>query len=121
MQAHNAFNDAIYTARVASALDLEEGIRNYEELNGVLWHSMHSTKDFFPTFRTAEKALADPKLKSLLCPVCNEKLTVPEFTIIDEKNAECLLPTKHGTLSVKLKLMRSQRKSYYIRRTIRFI
>ena len=121
LHAHNAFNDAIYTARVASALDLEEGIRNYEELNGVLWHSMHSTKDFFPTFRTAEKALADPKLKSLLCPVCNEKLTVPEFTTIDEKNAECLLPTKHGTLSVKLKLMRSQRKSYYIRRTIRFI
>ena len=121
LHAHNAFNDAIYTARVASALDLKEGIDNYDELNGVLWHSMHSAKDFFPTFRTPEKALADPRLKKLLCPVCNEPLTIPEFTIIDEKNAECLLPTKHGTLSVKLKLMRNQRKAYYIRRTIRFV
>jgi DNA polymerase III alpha subunit (gram-positive type) len=121
LQAHNAFNDAIYTARVAKMLDLSAGVRNYAELNGVLWHSMHSKKEYFPTFRSAEKALADPRLKKLHCPVCGESLTVPEFNLIDEKNAECDLPTKHGILSVKLKVLQSQRKTYYIRRTIRFI
>jgi DNA polymerase III alpha subunit (gram-positive type) len=121
LQAHNAFNDAIYTARVAKELDLKAGVENYAELNGVLWHSMHSTKDYFPTFRTREKALADPRLKRLHCPICGESLEVSEFTPLDEKNAECNLQTKHGTLSVKIKVLQSQRKTFYIRRTIRFI
>ena len=69
------------TARVAKLLDLSTGVKNYAELNGVLWHSMHSTKDYFPTFRTPEKALSDPRLKKLHCPVCGETLTVPEFTV----------------------------------------
>ncbi len=121
LQAHNAFNDAIYTARVAKCLDLREGIRNYQELNGVLWHSMHSTKEFFPTFRTREKALADPKLKKVICPICSEHLKVKEFLPVDEKNAAAEIQTRHGLLSVKLKIMQSQRKAYYIKRTIRFV
>ncbi len=121
LQIHNAFNDAIYTARVARALNLREGVRNYTELNGVLWHSMHSTKDYFPPFRTAEKALADKRLKKIACPICGKTLKVKEFTQTDEKNAEAELQTPHGLLSVKLKVMQSQRRTYYIRRTIRFI
>ncbi len=121
LQVHNAFNDAIYTARVARELDLKEGIRNYQELNGILWHSMHSQKEFFPTFRSREKALSDPKLKKLICPICGEVLTVKEFIPIDEKNAEAQVQTRHGMLSVKLKVMQSQKKAYYIKRTIRFL
>ncbi len=121
LQAHNAFNDAIYTARVAKALDLREGIRNYQELNGILWHSMHSTKDFFPTFRTKEKALADPKLKKVVCPICGETLKIKAFQPIDEKNSAADIKTRHGILSVKLKLMQNQHRAYYIKRTIRFV
>lgn len=121
LQAHNAFNDAIYTARVAKCLDLREGIRNYQELNGVLWHSMHSTKETFPTFRTKEKALADPRLKKLPCPICGKTLKIKEFTPIDERNLSAEIQTSHGLLSVKLKLMQSHHRSYYIRRTIRFV
>jgi len=121
LQAHNAFNDAIYTARVAKCLNLQEGIRNYQELNGVLWHSMHSTKEFFPPFRTREKALADPKLRKIVCPVCGETLKVKKFLPVDEKNAAAELQTRHGLLSVKLKIMQTQRKAFYIKRTVRFI
>lgn len=121
LQAHNAFNDAIYTARVAKCLDLREGIRNYQELNGVLWHSMHSTKEFFPTFRTKEKALADPKLKKVTCPICGKLLKIKEFTPVDEKNAVAELQTSHGLLSVKLKVMQSHHRAFYIKRTIRFV
>lgn len=121
LQAHNAFNDAIYTARVAKALDLREGIRNYQELNGILWHSMHSTKDFFPTFRTKEKALADSKLKKVVCPICGENLKIKAFQPIDEKNAAADIETRHGILSVKLKVMQNQHRAYYIKRTIRFV
>ncbi len=121
LQAHNAFNDAIYTARVAKALDLREGIRNYQELNGILWYSMHSTKDFFPTFRTKERALADPKLKKVVCPICGETLKIKAFHPIDEKNAAADIETRHGLLSVKLKLMQNQHRAYYVKRTIRFV
>ncbi|MBQ8892949.1 MAG: exonuclease domain-containing protein [Clostridia bacterium] len=121
LQAHNAFNDAIYTARVAKCLNLKEGIRNYQELNGLLWHSMHSTKEFFPCFRSKEKALADPKLKKLSCPICGKMLKIKEFTPIDEKNAEAEVRTHHGPLSVKLKVMQNHHRAYYIKRTIRFV
>ncbi len=121
LQAHNAFNDAIYTARVAKCLDLREGIRNYQELNGLLWHSMHSTKEHFPTFRSKEKALADPKLKKLTCPICGEALKVKAFTQVDEKNYSAELKTRHGPLSVKLKVMQNHHRAYYIKRTIRFV
>jgi DNA polymerase III alpha subunit (gram-positive type) len=121
LQVHNAFNDAIYTARVAKCLDLKEGVRNYQELNGILWHSMHSQKEHFTPFRTREKALADPKLKKLTCPICGEALKVKEFTPIDEKNAAAELHTRHGLLSVKLKVVQNHHRSYHIKRTIRFI
>lgn len=121
LQAHNAFNDAIYTARVAKCLNLKEGIRRYDELNGVLWHSMHSTKEFFPCFRSREKALSDPKLKKLPCPVCGKMLSIKKFLPLDEKNLSAEIETPHGLLSVKLRVMQNQRRSFYIKRTIRFL
>ncbi|MBQ6824267.1 MAG: exonuclease domain-containing protein [Clostridia bacterium] len=121
LQAHNAFNDAIYTARVAKCLDLKKGVRNYKELNGVLWYSMHSIKEFFPCFRNREKALNDPQLKKIPCPVCGKTLTVKEFIPVDEKNLTAEIRTPHGLLSVKLRVMQNQRRSFYIKRTIRFL
>ncbi len=121
LQAHNAFNDAIYTARVAKCLDLREGIRNYPELNGILWYSMHGVKETFPNFRSRERALADHRLKKLSCPICGKTLKVRHFTEIDEKNQAAELQTRHGLLSVRLKIMQTQKKAYYIKRTVRFV
>ncbi len=121
LQVHNAFNDAIYTARVARCLDLKEGIRNYQELNGLLWYSMHSTKDIFPPCRTPEKALANPALKKVSCPICGKILKIKSFEQLDEKNFSAEVATHHGPLSVKLKMMRSKNRAYYIKRTVRFV
>lgn len=121
LPAHDAFNDAIYTARVAKALNLRRGVRNYQELNGVLWHSMHSEKELFHPFKTAEKALADPSLYQVTCPICGKNLKVKEYTPIDEKSYEAQVKTKHGILLLRLKLMRNRRRNFYIKRTIRFL
>lgn len=121
LPAHDAFNDAIYTARVAGKLDLYEGVRNYEELNGILWYSMHSQKDLFKPSRSLEKAFADSHLKKVPCPICQETFTVKEYTQTDERNAEAEIETKHGKLSVKLKALRNHKKQWYIRRTTRFV
>ncbi len=118
---HNAFHDAIYTAQVARQLDLAAGVAHYSELDGLLWNSIHSTKENFPAFRSPEKALADPKLKQFDCPICGEKLKAGQFTMLDEKNAVSEVPTQHGMISVRLKLQRNQRKAWYVKRTIRFI
>lgn len=121
LQAHNAFDDAIYTAQVVRKLNMTEGVRNYQELNGLLWHSMHSTKETFSTFRSREKALADPRLRQIQCPICGEALTVETFTPIDEKNFETVLETRHGPLSVKLKAQQLPNRHWHVRRTIRFL
>lgn len=121
LPAHDAFNDAIYTARVAGKLNLKKGVRNYEELNGILWYSMHSVKENFKPARMMEKAFADPQLKKVPCPICKKTYTVKEYTQIDERNAEAEIETKHGVLSVKLKALRNHKKQWYIRRTTRFI
>lgn len=121
LPAHDAFNDAIYTARVAGKLDLLEGVRNYQELNGILWYSMHSLKEVFKPARTIEKAFADPRLKKVTCPICKEVFTIREYTPTDERSAEAEIPTRHGTLSIKLKAMRNQKKQWQVRRTIRFV
>ncbi len=121
LHAHNAFNDAIYTARVARCLNLKEGVRNYPELNGVLYHSMHSQKEFFPHYRSKQKALADPNLKAVDCPICGKKLQVDSFTQEDEKNYSAELPVHGAILSVKLKLMQTRHKAFYVKRTVRFL
>lgn len=121
LPAHDAFNDAIYTARVAKALNLRRGVRNYQELNGVLWHSMHSEKELFHPFKTRERALADPALMQVICPVCGKTLKVKGYTELDEKNLEAQVKTKHGTLLLRLKVMRNRRRNFYIKRTVRFL
>ncbi|PWM38901.1 MAG: hypothetical protein DBX52_06275 [Clostridiales bacterium] len=121
LKAHNAFNDAIYTAQVAKRLNLAEGIQNYAELNGILWNSMHSQKENFRPYRSREKAFADPKLKKFRCPICGELLTTGPFISMDEKNAFAEVPTQHGNILVKIKALQNQNKAWYIRRTIRFI
>lgn len=121
LHAHNAFNDAIYTARVTRFLDLKEGVRNYAELNGILYNSMHSQKTFFPPFPSKQKALADPNLKKVPCPICGKILKVKSFTQVDEKNYSAEISTHHATLSVKLKMMQTRQKAFYIKRTVRFL
>ena len=121
LPAHDAFNDAIYTARVAGKLDLANGIANYEELNGLLWYSMHSVKEVFKPNRSMDKVLADPCLKKVTCPICGDLLLVDRFDPIDERNAESIINTKHGPLSVKIKAMRNHKKQWVVRRTIRFL
>jgi len=121
LPAHNAFNDAIDTARVARALNLKKGIRHYDELNGVLWNSMHSIKEIFPPYRTREKALQDPRLFRVPCPICGKDVRIRSFTHLDEKNAYAEVKTKHGILSVKLKVMQNRHRKFYVKRTIRFL
>ncbi len=121
LPAHNAFNDAIDTARVARALNLKKGIRHYDELNGVLWNSMHSIKEVFSPFRSREHAFNDPRLLRVTCPVCGKSLKIRSYTRVDEKNAFAEVKTKHGILSVKLKAMQNHHRRFYIKRTIRFL
>ncbi|MBQ8600791.1 MAG: exonuclease domain-containing protein [Clostridia bacterium] len=121
LQAHNAFNDAIDTARVARKLNLKKGVRHYRELDGVLWNSMHSHKEVFPSYRTQEEAFADPRLFKVECPICGKALRVRKFTQLDEKNAYAELKTRHGLLSVRLKLMQNRYRRFYIKRTVRFL
>ena len=121
LPAHNAFNDAIDTAQVARRLNLKKGIRHYRELNGVLWNSMHGTKEVFPPFRTREKALADPALKQVTCPICGKTLKIRNFDQVDEKNFYTQVKTRHGMLTVKLKVMQNRHRKFYIKRTIRFL
>ena len=121
LQAHNAFNDAIYTARVVRGLDLQDGIRNYEVYNGILWNSMHSRKEYFPVFRSKNRAISDPRLRECRCPICGETLMIEVFTQQDEQNFSAETVHHGEVFSIRLKLLQSQRHAWYVRRTTRFL
>lgn len=77
LEAHNAMNDAIYTALVCNRLDIKRGIREYSE-NADLSGLKRISCGNYKMIRGAESkhhAFADKRLRELKCPHCNKNLT----------------------------------------------
>ena len=83
LPAHDALNDAYFTAQVAQRLNIAEGIRLAgEKASEYLFESVLGDADSGETgFPTVEKALSHPAIKSPVCPLCGEPLTVKEPTL----------------------------------------
>ncbi len=81
--AHDALGDAYNTALVASRLDMEEGLRMYDEAADILAARMPNYRppsesdspdallhDCFGGFASKSAAFEDPRLRDPVCPVC---------------------------------------------------
>jgi len=80
LPAHDALNDALFTARVAQKLNIAEGIRAADEATGeYLYEAVFGDADSGERgFPTVERALAIPAMSSPVCPLCNKPLVQKE-------------------------------------------
>ena len=83
LPAHDALNDAYFTALVAARLNVEEGIKNYNLRRGsILEEGVIGDADAGDDgYVTIGEMLDDDAVKAPLCPLCGKKL---------EMNLKCL-------------------------------
>lgn len=77
--AHDALNDAYYTALVCMKLDLDRGIAEYGsegkfDLGG---YFTHISSSLYSGFESRQAALADRKIAVVTCPVCGKTMPYP--------------------------------------------
>lgn len=80
LPAHDALNDALFTARVAQKLNIAEGIRVADAATGdYLYEALFGDADSGERgFSTVEKALETKEFKTPVCPVCGKPLAEKE-------------------------------------------
>jgi inhibitor of KinA sporulation pathway (predicted exonuclease) len=85
--AHDALGDAYNTALVCSKLNMQDGVRNYDDAPRILASRMPKAvrtnvpdgpepleHDAFDGFETKAAALSDDRISKLLCPVCKAEM-----------------------------------------------
>ena len=80
LPAHDALNDALFTARVAQRLNIAEGIRAADADSGdYLYEELFGDADSGERgFATVDAALAIPALRAPVCPTCQKPLVMKE-------------------------------------------
>ena len=75
LKAHDALNDAYYTAMIARKLDLEKGIAEYAVGKSPLCGQGQDGKTLFRGVKSRKAMLADKAICRPLCPNCDKKFT----------------------------------------------
>ena len=111
LPAHDALNDAYFTALVAKRLDIAMGVVTYDEgqgdylAAGVIGDADAGGKGF----PTPEALLADPVVTAAVCPICKHPLTPLDKLLHSRKQRYFLLLTcpEHGNMMLKVSLARN--------------
>lgn len=123
LPAHDALNDAYFTALVAAKLDVDEGIRSYNANRGdCLAEDVIGDADAGDDgYVTISEMLSDEGVKSPACPICGGKLA-EAGKVLHSKGQRYTLyfKCKHdGDLFETLKLHRNFNDTWRARRTIK--
>lgn len=122
LPAHDALNDAYFTALVAKQLDIAGGIKTYNEKRGeILEASVIGDADAGDDgYVTVSEMLSDPVVKSPVCPMC-KRLMRSEGRILHTKGQKYTAPFKcpmDGEMLLTLKLHRNFNETWRAKRTI---
>lgn len=122
LKAHDALNDAYYTAMIAKRLDIKKGIEEYPGAKCALCGS-DKGKTIFSGIKSRRAALSNSQICGPHCPVCDEKFSeIAPFVRANRFKylsfAKC---TNHGEFTVKLRLSDSKEptKNVTVYRTVR--
>lgn len=111
LPAHDALNDAYFTALVAKKMDIAMGVATYDEgqgdylAAGVIGDADAGGKGF----PTPEALLEDPVITAAVCPICKHPLTPLDKLLHSRKQRYFLLLTcpEHGNMMLKVSLARN--------------
>ena len=123
LPAHDALNDAYFTALVARELDVPEGVRTYSSIRGeFLEDSVIGDADAGGDgYVTISEMLDDPIVKTPVCPICKREMC-EEDKLLHSKGPRYTMHfvcKKHGDMLLSLKLHRNFNETWRARRTIR--
>lgn len=122
LPAHDALNDAYFTALVAQHLDVEEGIRTYNKQRGdiLLEDTIGDADAGDDGYVTLSELMEDETVKSPVCPVCSLPLIQELKTLHSKGQRYTSLYTckNHGSIFVTLKLHRNFNETWRARRTV---
>jgi inhibitor of KinA sporulation pathway (predicted exonuclease) len=68
VNAHDAFNDAFYTAQICAKLDMPKGIVEYADTRSITGNHIIANEGFY--FADKKSAFASKKITQILCPEC---------------------------------------------------
>lgn len=124
LPAHDALNDAYFTALVAQRLNVAEGVRKYSESNGeYLESSVIGDADAGEDgYVTIGEMLEDEIVAKPLCPLCQKALAQKNKTLHSkgQRYTFHLHCEKHGDLLMVLKLHRNFNDTWRAKRTVAY-
>ena len=123
LPAHDALNDAFFTARVAQRLDVVEGIKSYNAARGdFLEEGVIGDADAGGDgYVTINELLDDDIVKSPACPICHKPL-VREDKLLHSKGQKYTMHfscKRDGDMLLVLKLHRNFNETWRARRTVK--
>ena len=123
LPAHDALNDAYFTALVAKELDVPGGVKNYSSVRGeFLEDSVIGDADAGGDgYVTISELLDDDIVKHPVCPICKKEMR-EEDKVLHSKGQKYTLHfscRKHGDMLLSLKLHRNFNETWRARRTVR--
>lgn len=122
LPAHDALNDAYFTALVAEKLNVEEGVKNYARPRGnLLSESVLGDADAGEDGYVAiSELLEDKEVSEPLCPVCSSRLELIEKPLHSKGQRYTYLYKckKDGAMFLSVKLHRNFNETWRAKKTI---
>lgn len=122
LPAHDALNDAYFTALVAEKLDVPAGIKNYDERRGeVLLERVIGDADAGEDgYVTIGEMLSDDIVKSPVCPICKKPLSreLAELHSKGQRYSYLYSCKSDGRMLLSLKLHRNFNETWRAKLTV---
>ena len=122
LPAHDALNDAYFTALVATRLDVKGGIQKYDESRGeyLLQDVLGDADAGADGYVTISELLEDDPVKLPTCPICHRALIRQEEPLHSrgQRYTHLFRCEKDGNLFLTLKLYRNFNETFRAKRTI---
>ena len=122
LPAHDALNDAYFTALVAEKLDVIEGIKNYAQRRGsLLCDSVVGDADAGEDgYVTIDELLSDDAVAKAKCPICSQALSMKMKSLHTKGQRYSYLYNckKDGDMILSLKLHRNFNETWRARLTV---
>ena len=124
LPAHDALNDAYFTALVAQKLNVEDGIKHYNDFTGeFLESSVIGDADAGDDgYVTIGEMLDDDSVKNPLCPICHAPMQAQD-RVLHSKGQKYTFHyncKKHGDMLLVLRLRRNFNETWRAKRTIAY-
>ena len=124
LPAHDALNDAYFTALVAKELDVPEGVKTYSDARGEFLEDyvIGDADAGGDGYVTINEMLDDDIVKKPVCPLCKKEMREEDSLLHSkgQKYTRHFVCKKHGDMFLSLKLHKNFNDTWRARRTIRF-